>query len=152
MKTNWTSKLGGGSLTAADFSETRRRAIANGWRSGLEESLAADLNARGIDYEYEQHVLSFTIPARVAKYTPDFYLTTRTGKLIIVETKGRFTTENRQRMILVKAEHPDLDIRLVFSNSRTKISKQSKTTYAMWCERHGFPYAAKVVPEEWLNE
>ena len=33
-----------------------------------------------------------------------------------------------------------------------KISKQSKTTYGMWCEKHGFLYAAKVVPQEWIDE
>ena len=55
-------------------------------------------------------------------------------------------------MILVKQQHPELDIRFVFSNSRQKISKQSKTTYGMWCEKHGFLYADKTVPQEWLNE
>lgn len=51
----------------------------------------------------------------------------------------------------IKAEHPDLDIRFVFSNSKQRISKTSKTTYADWCLKHGFQYADKEVPKEWLT-
>jgi hypothetical protein len=72
--------------------------------------------------------------------------------MIVVESKGRFITANRQQMILVQQQHPELDIRFVFSNSRQKISKQSKTTYGMWCQKHGFLYADKTVPQEWLDE
>jgi hypothetical protein len=133
-------------------SKVRKQALANGWRSGLEESLAAFLRSKGIPFEYEQNKIEYTVPSRGAKYTPDFYIKTKTGKTIIVETKGRFLTADRQKMILVKQQNPDLDIRIVFSNPNTKISKQSNTTYGMWCDKHGFPYASKVVPEEWLDE
>ena len=133
-------------------STTRQRAIANGWRSGLEESLAADLRSKGVEFEYEEHKIEYLVPERRAKYTPDFYVYTRSGKLIIIESKGRFVTANRQMHLLVKQQYPDLDLRFVFSNPNQKISKQSKTTYGMWCEKHGFLYAAKVVPQEWINE
>lgn len=144
-----TSKLGGGSLTRSDLLAS---ALKNGWRSGLEESLAAYLDERNIPYQYEENKLVYTVPQRQATYTPDFYVTTRSGKVIIIETKGRFVTADRQKMLLVKEQHPDLDIRFVFSNPNTRISKKSQTTYAAWCEKHGFLYAAKVAPEEWLNE
>jgi len=144
-----TSKLGGGSLTRSDLLAS---ALKNGWRSGLEESLAAYLDERNIPYQYEENKLVYTVPQRQATYTPDFYVTTRSGKVIIIETKGRFVTADRQKMLLVKEQHPDLDIRFVFSNPNTRISKKSQTTYAAWCEKHGFLYAAKVTPEEWLNE
>lgn len=144
-----TSKLEGGALTRQDLLPN---AIKYGWRSGLEKSLADYLDERNISYEYEEHKLVYTVPERQAIYTPDFYVRTRTGKLIIIETKGRFVTADRQKMLLVKEQHPTLDIRFVFSNPKSKISKKSKTTYAAWCEKHSFPYAAKVAPEEWLNE
>jgi len=133
-------------------SKVRQNAIKNGWRSGLEETLAADLKSKGIDYEYEQHVLKFEVPSRIARYTPDFYIKTKSGKTIIVESKGQFKVANRQSMILVKKQHPDIDLRFVFSRSKETISKTSKTTYAMWCEKHGFLYADRTVPEGWLNE
>ena len=144
-----TSSFGGGSITAADLLPN---AIKHGWRSGLEKSLAAYLDERNISYEYEEHKVKYTVPERQATYTPDFYVTTRSGKLIIIETKGRFVTADRQKMLLVKEQHPDLDIRFVFSNPNSRISKKSKTTYGAWCEKHGFPYAAKVAPERWLDE
>ena len=69
-----------------------------------------------------------------------------------METKGRFVTADRKKHKLIKEQHPDIDIRFVFSNSKTRISKTSKTKYGKWCELNGFKYADKVVPDEWLKE
>jgi hypothetical protein len=122
--------------------------LALGFRSGLEEAVAESLRVRGAVFQYEELVIRFTKPAKPARYTPDFVLSNG----IIVETKGRFLTADRQKHILVKAQHPDLDIRFVFSNSKTKISKGSKTTYADWCVKHGFLYADKNIPDAWILE
>lgn len=70
---------------------------------------------------------------------------------IIIETKGRFVTADRQKHLMIKAQHPDLDIRFLFQNSRARISKTSKTTYADWCRKNGFLFADRIVPEEWLR-
>ena len=40
----------------------------------------------------------------------------------------------------------------VFNNSKARISKISKTTYGEWCERNGFKYADKVIPQSWIEE
>jgi hypothetical protein len=119
-----------------------------GFRSGLEEKIAGQLDALGVPVRYEQETIEYTKPAKRSKYTPDFILPNG----IIIETKGRFVTADRQKHVLIKEQYPDLDIRFVFSNSRNRISKTSKTTYAMWCEKNGFQYADKEIPEEWLNE
>jgi hypothetical protein len=126
--------------------------VKYGFRSGLEEATAEQLKRLGVAFTFEKLVLTYKKPMTTHKYTPDFVITTRSGKQIVVETKGRFLTADRQKMILVKAAHPELDIRFVFSRSATPISKKSKTTYAMWCDRYGFQYADKEVPEAWLNE
>lgn len=123
-----------------------------GFRSGLEDAIASQLKQRGVAFSFETLTLTYIKPEKKAKYTPDFIITTRSGKQIIVESKGRFLTADRQKMLLVKAQHPDLDIRFVFSNSKQRISKQSKTTYGMWAEKNGFPYADREVPQEWLDE
>ncbi|MEY9719298.1 hypothetical protein ABIA22_001788 [Sinorhizobium fredii] len=120
-----------------------------GFRSGLEDKVAGELESSGHAYQYEEFKVSYTIPPRMAKYTPDFVITVNG---VIVETKGRFLTADRQKHLLIKKEHPDLDIRFVFSNANTRISKQSRTTYAMWCETHGFLFANKSIPREWLEE
>jgi len=124
------------------------RGIAEGYRSGLEEVIHAQLKAKGVDAQYEAVKIEYLKPQKASKYTPDFILPNG----IIVETKGRFVTADRQKHLLIQAQHPDKDIRFVFSNSRSRISKQSKTTYGMWCEKYGFIYADKVVPDSWLTE
>lgn len=129
-------------------SAVRQRALAAGYRSGLEEATSKNLKQRGVAFEYESRVIHYTKPARQAKYTPDFILPNG----IIIETKGRFVTADRQKHILILDQHASLDIRFVFSNPNTRISKNSKTTYAMWCEKHGFPYAKQVIPDEWVKE
>lgn len=129
-------------------SSNRKAAIKAGWRSGLEETIAHQLEMLRVKYKYEELKLSYTVPASKHTYTPDFELPNG----IIIETKGRFVTADRKKHLLVKEQHPDLDIRFVFSNPRTKISKVSKTTYADWCDKYGFKYAAKSIPTEWINE
>lgn len=118
------------------------------FRSGLEETAAAQIKAAGLDYEYEKFKLVYLVPAKEHKYTPDF----RLPNGVIIETKGLFTTEDRQKMKLVKAQHPDLDIRMVFSNANARIAPKSPTTYAKWCETNGFPWAHNTIPIAWLSE
>lgn len=128
---------------------SEQRAKAEGYRSGLEDKNADHLKANGIEPNYEAFTLRYTKPARVARYTADFPLV-HNG--IIAETKGRFVTADRQKHLHIKAEHPDLDIRFVFSNPNARIGKKSSTTYAMWADKHGFKYAAKLIPVAWMNE
>lgn len=110
--------------------------------------MSEQLTKAGIEFEYESSKIDYIKPVTKHKYTPDFILPNK----IIIETKGRFVTADRKKHLLIKEQHPELDIRFVFSNSKTKISKQSKTTYAAWCETNGFQYADKLVPVAWLKE
>lgn len=119
-----------------------------GFRSGLEERIAEQLDQLGVEYTYEKLKLKYIRPASEHVYTPDFVI----ANGIIVETKGRFLLADRMKHIMVKKHNPDLDIRFVFSNSNARISKASKTTYAMWCRKNGYKFADKTIPEEWLNE
>ncbi len=125
-----------------------RRAIQEGYRSGLEVSVSKQLKDLDQDFTYEKSKVHYLRPARLAKYTPDFVLPSG----IVVETKGRFKTDDRQKHLLIKNQHPMLEIRFVFSNPKQRISKQSKTTYAAWCEKNGFLYATKLIPSKWLKE
>jgi hypothetical protein len=126
---------------------TRQRAVANGYRSGLEEVISNTLKDHQIDGEYEQHKIKYIVPATDHTYTPDF----RLPNGIFVETKGRFVVEDRKKHILIKEQHPELDIRFVFQNSKNKIRKGSKTTYADWCDKYGFIFADKTIPKDWLK-
>ena len=124
------------------------RGLREGYRSGLEEVIADQLRSAGVVVEYESHKIKYLKPARNSTYTPDFLLPNG----IYIESKGRFVTSDRQKHLLIKQQHPDLDIRFVFSNSKTKISKQSKTTYGDWCQKNGFQYADKLIPTSWIKE
>jgi hypothetical protein len=113
-------------------------------RSGLEEQVAALLDELRVDYSYEPEWLPYVIEHR---YIPDFKI----GD-IYLETKGWFKSSDRRKMLAVKKANPDLDIRLVFQAPTNKISKRSKTTYAMWAERNGFPWCAYyAIPTSWLK-
>src|SRR3546814_2796560 len=69
------------------------------------------------------------------------------------DTLFPYTTLFRSRKHeLIKAQHPGLDIRFVFSRSKSPIRKGSKTTYADWCAKRGIPFADKLVPQEWAEE
>lgn len=125
----------------------RQAAVKNGYRSGLEEIVDNTLKQRNIDGEYEKHKIKYIVPATDHTYTPDF----RLPNGIFVETKGRFVIEDRKKHVLIRKQHPELDIRFVFQNSKNKIRKGSPTTYADWCVKHGFIYADKTIPQEWLD-
>ena len=125
------------------------RALREGYRSGLEQQIVEQLEEAQVPYEYEpkEGKIPYEKPTTKHKYLPDFVF-----KTFIVESKGRFVTADRKKMKLIKEQHPDLDIRFVFSNSNTRISKTSSTTYGKWCELNGFKYADKYIPDEWLEE
>ena len=123
-----------------------------GFRSGLEDRISQQLTKEGVPFDYEELTLAFIQPAKTRKYTPDFGVIKKNGEPMIIETKGIFALEDRKKMQWVKEQYPDLDIRMVFSNSRAKISKGAKSSYADWCNKNDYPYADKYVPQEWLDE
>jgi Phage endonuclease I len=120
----------------------------HGFKSGLEENISNQITNRGISVEYESEEVPYIIPASQHTYHPDFKLPNG----IRVETKGRFVLADRKKHLLVKEQNPNLDIRFVFSNSKNKINKKSKTTYGDWCDKHGFKYADKEIPDSWFSE
>lgn len=127
------------------------RGLANGYRSGLEETISQQLSALGIEFLYETDRIHYVIPARQSRYTPDFKLPKKDG-FWYLETKGIWSVQDRAKHLLIKEQHPDIDIRLLFSNARAKLYKGSKTTYADYCERYGFQWAHKTLPAEWIEE
>jgi len=132
---------------ATTKSKIRQQAIKNGYRSGLEDVISEDLKKRGVDFGYETVKIKWQL-IESKTYTPDFILPNG----VIIESKGRFVLDDRKKHLKVREQNPELDIRFVFSNSRNKIRKGSKTTYAMWCEKNNFLYADKRIPEEWINK
>ena len=119
-------------------------------RSGLEVQITRALpGVPGIDFKEERDITAIEYRnLKVKKYHPDFELKNK----IIIEAKGWFKTQDRTKHLCIKAQHPELDIRFVFSNPNAKLNSKSKTTYAMWCEKYGFLYAKGFVPQAWIDE
>ena len=113
-------------------------------RSGLEEKVAALLDELKVDWEYESNWYPYVIEH---KYIPDF----KVGD-VYLECKGYFKPADRRKMLAVKRENPYLDIRFVFQAPYNKINKRSKTTYAKWAEKNGFPWCAYyAIPLSWIK-
>lgn len=117
------------------------------YRSGLEERIAHELRLQGIPFAFEEVVVPYV--KRPATYTVDFHLQ-RNG--ILIETKGWFVSEDRTKHLLVKQQHPELDIRFVFARHNAVLRKGSRTTYSAWCAKHGFKWAQTSIPREWIEE
>tara|TARA_R100000781_G_scaffold19_2_gene33 strand:+ start:56 stop:427 length:372 start_codon:yes stop_codon:yes gene_type:complete len=114
------------------------------FRSGLEEQVAKLLEGLGVSYEYESTKVPYTIQHN---YTPDFMLPNH----VYLETKGYWDAADRRKVLAVKRDNPDIDLRMVFQAPFNKITKKSKTTYAMWCDRHEIPWASyHNIPIDWL--
>jgi len=119
-----------------------------GFKSGLEDSTATHIKSKGIKVLYETTKIHYTIPSSKHVYTPDFILPNG----IIIESKGYFAIEDRKKHMLIRQQHPDKDIRFVFTRSATKLYKGAKSTYSDWCVKNNFKFADKKIPDSWFNE
>lgn len=128
--------------------------------SKFELDVAKDLREKGINFDYEMQSFTYVVdvmhtvcpecghkPAiKYARYTPDFFLPNG----IIVETKGRWTSEDRKKMVAMVEQYPELDIRMLF-RADNWLTKKHRDSYSTWCDKKGIPYAVgKTIPEEWL--
>lgn len=127
-------------------------------RSGYEERIKKNLEARGIKYGYETIKLKYIKeicplcgePVKLGTYTPDFIIERPNRIPLVVEAKGRLTSSDRTKMQRVKRCNPSEDIRLIFQRDQP-IRKGSNTTYTRWAEKNGFMCCVgESVPEEWL--
>lgn len=132
-------------------------------RSKFERRIAKELDDADVKFEYETYSYEYEEPLRKNRsrcaacgstdllrtgwYTPDFFL--ETG--YIVETKGRFTAADRRKMLAVKAEHPELQLVILFMRDN-KIHKNSTTKYSDWCEANNYDYAVGTLDPKWLKE
>lgn len=101
----------------------------------------------GATLEYETEKLVYTT---TSTYLPDFVLTKKDGSKIYIEAKGFFDYDAQRKMVAVKTQHPELDIRMILYKD-SPLRKGSKLYYSGWCEKNGFPYAIREIPEEWFS-
>lgn len=110
-------------------------------RNKFEGRTESYLNGFEISFEYEIEKIPYTIKGF---YKSDFTITTKSGRKIIVETKGYFRPEDKRKMAAVKKQHPELDIRILFY--------APNRSYERWAIKHKIPYAFRVIPLDWIKE
>ena len=108
-------------------------------RNKYERAIERQLTEAGIKFQYEPERIPFLIAGH---YLCDWLLHTPLGP-IYVETKGYLRPESKRKLIAVKKQHPELDLRLLFYENRKAQVK--------WAEKHGFKYAVGMMPEDWLK-
>lgn len=113
------------------------------YKSGFERTIAANLAMRGVEFSYEELRLPYTLQG---EYRPDFVIK---SSGIIVEAKGFLDRDSKRKMIAVKQQHPELDIRFLFQQADKKM-QGSKKTHGEWATRNGFKYAEGEIPDDWL--
>lgn len=120
-------------------------------RSKLETKIVSILNNAQTNWNYEVTIIPYVVPESDHKYTVDFTL----GNGILIEGKG-YLADHRERYkyVLLKQQHPTIDLRFVFDNP-SKLVGGTKMTHAKWAEKYGFPYCSiKDVDqiESWIKE
>lgn len=132
----------------------------NKYRSKFEANFAKDLRKRKIKFKYETEKITYVKPilngtckdcgsgnvGKICTYTPDFIL-----KDFIIETKGRFAAADRKKMLLIKEQYPEKDIRIVFLQNRY-VTRNGVMRYSDWCDANGYKWAIGTAPEEWFND
>lgn len=116
------------------------------YRSKLEERVATLLPASA---QYEVDKLEYIVPASKHKYLTDFKL----SDTVYIEVKGRLLPSERKKHLLLKEQHPDIKVHFFFDKASNKIYKGSPTTYADWCDKHGFEWTdlKQGLPKEWTK-
>ena len=120
--------------------------LSHGFRSRFEFEFAQYLAKNKLNMNMKK--ISLDTLYRLNPILPSFYLK---DYGFYLELKGNLDVTDRVKHLLVKEQNPTLDVRFIFPNSKKKIYKGSKTTYATWCDRHGFLYADNRIPNIWLK-
>lgn len=131
-------------------STRKERMTFNGkkFKSIFEADIAKYLDGKNLPINYEPDTFDYI---RKATYTPDWKI----SDTVYVESKGHLTQANRSNLIAFKQQHPEVEIILLFADSRNKLYRGSKTTYAEWAEKHGFRWAdwnKHKFPEKWFTD
>ncbi len=113
------------------------------FRSKFERDTALSLKREGVDFEYETMRIKYQ---KFCTYTPDFIFPNG----VIIEAKGFFKPSDRTKHILI-SQQTSYHIRFLFMNAHQRLNKNSNTTYADWCDKHGFMWCHKKIPNEWAT-
>lgn len=113
-------------------------------RSQLEQQVEEALISQGYSPQYETEKFGYVLHR---KYTPDF----KVGN-VYVEVKGWWPPAERTKFLAVIMNNPGLPIFVALQRPHLTLSKQSKTTYAQWCTKHGIAWCPVPIPPEFMQQ
>jgi predicted nuclease of restriction endonuclease-like RecB superfamily len=131
------------------------------YSSLFEMEFAKDLIRRKIEFEYESYKLEYLLKVRGGKcldcaskdvvekhiYWPDFYLP-KQG--IFVETKGKFSPKDRNKILAVIKNNPGIDLRLIFMRDNWT-TRTHNAKYSDWCKKNNVEYSFVFLPDVWAK-
>ena len=118
------------------------------YKSKLEEKVADILGDIAV---YEPEYLEYLQPEKKRRYTPDF----KTKSDIYIECKGKWTYDDRQKHVLIRDQHPNKRIIIIFQNPDVRLNKKSKTTYGDWASKNNlewYDFRRLELPKEIFHE
>src|SRR5215831_14958902 len=107
-------------------------------KNKFEKKIHRQLRRAKAQFKYEEEKIPYVLARH---YIPDFIISTKWGK-VYVECKGYLRPEHRAKMVAVKKQHPNMDIRILFYSHNK--------SYVRWAEKHQFKWAVGKLPKEWL--
>lgn len=106
------------------------------YRSKFEASMASEL--KDLKLKYENSKFEYIIPATKHTYTPDFQV----SKDIFIETKGLFSSQDRQKALYIQQQHPNITVIFLFMNPNLKLGVRLGTCLE-WCQKRNIPAFGK---------
>ena len=88
--------------------------LIKSFKNKFEGRLHASLLRRQPKFKYEFGYEAERIPYTLeGEYIPDWSIKFPSGRKMLIEGKGYFRPESKRKMVAVKKQHPELDIRIV---------------------------------------
>ena len=113
--------------------------MAKAPRNKFEKRIYASLKRKKVTFKYESTRLPYVLARH---YIPDFIVDTPLGP-VYIELKGYLRPEHKAKMVAVKKQHPEIDLRILFY--------AAKKDQIKWAEKNGFKYAIGTIPSDWLK-
>lgn len=123
------------------------------YKNGFEYQVGNRLRGEDVDFDYESEKLTYTLTKR---YIPDFVIRTPNA-IRYIETKGNgrsWDAATRAKMVAIKEQHPDKDIRILFWSDGEFGAKRkdgSRQTQMGWAKKNGYIAAVREIPDDWLR-
>jgi len=123
----------------------RKEAIQNGFRSNFEFNFFKKIESLKLNVQYETDKLVYIQPEKKRNYLPDWKIKPKT----YIETKGIFSSTDRQKILFVIKCNPEVKLYMLFQNSKLTLNKKSKTTYSDWCDKMHIEWADIKNERKW---